>query len=62
VKAGFLEELERGVREVLNSKDGVSTADKLKAIECGAKLLMIRHRIAGAGEGEDGKFFNPKAG
>lgn len=54
----FLDELERGVREVLNSKDGVSTADKLKAVECGAKLLMIRHRIEGAGEGDDGKFFS----
>jgi hypothetical protein len=53
----FLDELERGVREVLNSKDGVSTAERLKAIETGAKLLMIRHRIEGAGEGEDGKFF-----
>lgn len=57
MKEPFLKELEKAVRDVLNSKDGVSTAEKLKAVEMGAKLLMIRHRIDGAGEGEDGKFF-----
>lgn len=61
MKEPFLNELQRAVRDVLNSKDGVSTAEKLKAVEMGAKLLMIRHRIDGAGEGEDGKFFS-KAG
>lgn len=61
MKKDFLAELEKGVRDVLNSGDAVSTAEKLKAIECGAKLLMIRHRIEGSGEGEDGKFFS-KAG
>jgi len=54
----FLNELERAVRAVLNSKGEVSTTEKLKAIECGAKLLMIRHRISGGTEGEDGKFFS----
>lgn len=61
MKQPFLAELERAVRDVLNSKDGVSTAEKLKAVEMGAKLLTIRYRIDGAGEGEDGKFFS-KAG
>jgi hypothetical protein len=50
--------LEKGVRDVLNSKDGVSTAERLKAVEAGARLLMIRYRIEGSGEGEDGKFFS----
>lgn len=58
MKRNFLEELEKGVRDVLDAKDGVSTAERLKAIEAGAKLLMIRHRIEGSGEGEDGKFFS----
>jgi hypothetical protein len=56
----FIEQLEAEVRSVLNSSD-VSTADRLRAVEIGSKLLMIRHRINGAGEGEDGKFFS-KAG
>lgn len=55
----FLKELEKGVRDIL--KGDLSTAERLKAIEIGSKLLMIRHRIEGAGEGEDGKFFS-KAG
>jgi hypothetical protein len=52
----FLEELEKAVRDILQRE--VSTAEKLRALEMGAKLLMIRHRIEGAGEGEDGKFFS----
>jgi hypothetical protein len=59
VKKDFLKELEDAVTEVLNStKTDVSTAERLKAVEMGAKLLMIRHRIEGSGEGEDGKFFS----
>lgn len=55
---GLLPELEKAVKDILAlGKDDVSTADRLKAIEAGAKLLMIRHRIEGASEGEDGKFF-----
>ena len=55
----FLTALENEVRELLlKNRDQVSTAERLKAIECGAKLLMIRHRIEGGGEGEDGKFFS----
>lgn len=45
--------LERGVRDIL--KNGEATAaEKLGAINTGAKLLMIRHRI---GEPEP-NFFN----
>jgi len=40
----------------------VSIADRLKAIEAGSRLLMIRHRIEGSGEGDDGKFFRSAAG
>jgi hypothetical protein len=59
VKKDFLKELQDAVTEILEStKTDVSTAERLKAIECGAKLLMIKHRIEGAGEGEDGKFFS----
>lgn len=58
VKDGLLSELEKAVKDILaKGNDDVSTADRLKAIEAGAKLLMIRHRIEGTGEGEDGKFF-----
>jgi hypothetical protein len=59
VKKDFLKELEDAVTAVLNStKADVSTAERLKAVEMGAKLLMIRHRIEGGTEGEDGKFFS----
>ena len=55
----LLTTLEQEVRNILVNGNGeVSTAERLKAIEAGAKLLMIRHRINGAGEGEDGKFFS----
>lgn len=50
--------LEKGVRDVLNSRDGVSTAERLKAIEVGSRLLMIKHRMDVSGESEDGKFFS----
>ena len=55
----FLDELEKAVKDILtrSGENEVSTADRLKAIEAGAKLLMIRHRIEGTGETEDGKFF-----
>lgn len=45
--------LETGVRTVLKDKEA-SAADKLAAVNAGAKLLMIRHRI---GEPE-ANFFN----
>ena len=57
----FLGELEREVQEILlRNRDEVPTAERLKAIEMGAKLLMIRYRIEGTGEGDDGKFFGDR--
>jgi len=57
----LLIELEKNVREILAQRE-VSIADRLKAIEAGSRLLMIRHRIEGSGEGDDGKFFRSAAG
>ena len=58
----FSMQLERSIKDILATPD-VSIDQKLKAIEAGAKLLLIRHRITGAaGEGEDGKYFSSKAG
>lgn len=51
----FVRLLERGVRDVLKDKQA-SAADKLKAIEVGAKIAAIQHKISG-GEGDD-QFFN----
>jgi hypothetical protein len=48
----LMRQLEKAVRDVLKDKDA-SAADKLRAIETGAKLLQIKHRIS-AGGGEDG--------
>jgi hypothetical protein len=55
----FLKLLEAGVRDVLRDKDA-KRSDKLKAVEIGSKLLVIRHKIDG-GDGSDGSFFT-KAG
>jgi len=52
----FFKLLEKGVRDVLNDKDA-KAADRLKAIEIGAKLLQVRYRIKGSEGGEDGSFF-----
>jgi hypothetical protein len=58
----FLRQLEKNIADILAQHD-VSIDQRLKAIECGSKLLLIRHRITGAaGEGEDGKYFSSKAG
>jgi hypothetical protein len=48
------EVLEASIRAVLKDKS-TKPSDRLKAIEAGAKLLMIRHKISGAGD--DGNFF-----
>lgn len=48
------EVLEAAIREVLKNKD-TKPADRLKAIEAGAKLLAIRHKIEGGGDA--GNFF-----
>ena len=49
----FLEILERGVREVLKA-EASTAAERIAAITAGAKLLMIRHRIA---ESDESQFF-----
>ena len=53
----LLRELEKGIRDVLGNKD-TKTADRLKAIEIGAKLLAIRHRLEGGGGDGHGSFFD----
>jgi len=53
---GLLEELERQVRNILRD-DSSRKHERLKAIEVGVKLLMIRHKIDGAEGGNDGSFF-----
>ena len=45
----FLKLLEDGVRKVLKSKDA-SPGAKLQAVQAGAKLLAIRHKIGGGDE------------
>lgn len=58
----FFKLLEDGVRDVLKSPEA-SPADKLKAIDTGAKLLAIRHKID-TSEGGDGSssFFGGAGG
>jgi hypothetical protein len=58
--ASFLKELEDGVRAILDDTE-LSNAERLRAIETGAKLLMIRHRITGGADG-DGEHFFSKGG
>ena len=50
----FLGVLEQGVRDVLKDEKA-KVADKLKALDAGAKLLMVRHKIEGGTA--DGSFF-----
>jgi len=45
----FLKLLEDGVRKVLKSKDA-RPSDRMAAIQAGAKLLAIRHKIGGGDE------------
>ena len=47
----FLTLLEKGVRDVMADKKA-TPGDKLKAIEAGAKLLGIKHKISGSGDGD----------
>ena len=49
----FLRVLERGIRDVLKEKD-TSAADRLKAIEVGAKVAAIQHKI---NTGDEDAFF-----
>jgi hypothetical protein len=54
-KDTFLETLREGLLGVLQDKEA-SAADKLRAIEIGAKLYMIQHKVKGVGD-DSGKFF-----
>lgn len=52
----FLKSLEKGVQDILdNSKS--KPADRLKAVEAGVRVLMIRHKIEGGGDGDGPSFF-----
>ena len=50
----FLATLEKGVRAVLTAKES-SPSERIAAINAGAKLLMIKHRIA---ETDESNFFS----
>jgi len=50
----FLRQLEEGVKDVLAAGDATK-AERLQAINAGAKLIAIRHRIEG---GDDAGFFS----
>jgi hypothetical protein len=45
----FLSNLEKAVEAVLND-DRASPADRVKAIEAGARLLAIKHKVGGSDE------------
>lgn len=47
--------LEKAVRDVLKDSKA-SVADKLRAIDAGAKVLQIKHKISGGGE-DGGNYF-----
>lgn len=51
----LLTKLETEILTMLG-KTNLTPAEKLKAIEAGAKVLMIRHKIS-EGSGGDGAFF-----
>ena len=50
----FLTVLEQGVRDVLKNRKATA-ADKLGAINAGAKLIAIEHKITG---GDESGFFD----
>lgn len=50
----FLKMLEDGVKKVLKSKEA-KPHERLQAIQAGAKLLAVRHKIGG---GDEGNFFD----
>lgn len=45
----FLRDLEAGVRAVLSSKEA-SPSERVQAINAGAKIAMIKHKISGSDE------------
>jgi len=53
--ADTLDFLDKQVHEILADKN-TKRPERLKAIDLGAKLVMIRHRIEGGGK--EGSFFN----
>ena len=53
--ADTLDFLDQQVHEILADKN-TKRPERLKAIDLGAKLVMIRHRIEGGGK--EGSFFN----
>ena len=53
--AATLDFLDAQVHEILEDKN-TKRPERLKAIDLGAKLVMIRHRIEGGGK--EGSFFN----
>ena len=48
--------VERAIVEVLQSRR-IANADKIKAIEAGAKILAVRHKIE-QGDTDESSFFN----
>jgi hypothetical protein len=54
----LLDRMDRGILEMLK-KDTLTNTERLKAIEAGAKVLMIRHKIQDGGA-TDGAFFARK--
>lgn len=45
----FLGTLENGVKDVLKAKE-TTASERVAAVNAGAKLLMIRHKITGGDE------------
>jgi hypothetical protein len=54
----LLSEMEAGILSMLKNKRLTNT-ERMKAIEAGAKVLMIRHKISDGGA-TDGAFFARK--
>jgi hypothetical protein len=54
----FLTRLEQAVEEVLKTDSTATPGERIKAIEAGAKLLQIKHKISTGGE-ERGYFDEP---
>lgn len=52
--------LEEEIMLLLNKHEGLTVAEKLKAIEAGARVLAIRHKITEDEVGTDGSFFAGK--
>jgi len=53
----FLKSLEDAVTAVLDNPK-TKSGERIKAVEVGSRLLMIRHRIEGGGGDDSGSFFD----